>query len=241
MQGNFLSRAWKGQAGKMFYLGCWLPLLWIIGALCLGLAWHTYPKGYRMPDHDISYLGHPILNPRGWWYWSLGMGISSVMMYPPIAYASRRMKELTCTLDDGTKRLVTLGSICVLVSCAGSMGLALTPQGPKLDAVHKAAGACAFSGMYVTLLYFWGLPLFRLRTISAARLTLFVLSAWWAVVGFLVTQGYRFFALGELEHSAHEKHESLFLRFSFWEWMLFFGVTASFAVLVAVLPAPKRK
>jgi hypothetical protein len=226
---------------KTFYLTLWLPLLYALGGFCFFLAWQSYPKGYRLPDYDISDLGHPRLNPHGWWYWCLGLGIASIMIYPPIAYASRRMRTLADEQNPGTRHLVKWGSLCLRASCLGLLGLALTPQGPTLlDAMHQTAGVFAFGGMYVTLLGFWGVPLFRLRTIGTARLTVLVVSSWWAVIGFLATQGYRFFALGELGHSAHEKHESLLLRFSFWEWMLLVGVTSAFYLLIALLPGDSQ-
>ncbi|HEY2860883.1 MAG TPA: hypothetical protein VGJ21_20910, partial [Terracidiphilus sp.] len=46
-----------------------------------------------------------------------------------------------------------------------------------------------------------------------------------------------YFVYGELGHQLKHKHESLLLRFSLWEWMLFLGGTVAFAVLVTVLPA----
>jgi fatty acid desaturase len=91
-------------------------------------------------------------------------------------------------------------------------------------------------GAYVTLLFFWGASIFKIREMSVARLALFTASAWWAVAGFLGTQGYRFLAYGELGHDLKHRSESILLRFSLWEWMLFAAVTTSFAILLALLP-----
>jgi hypothetical protein len=230
-----LISAVRGEAGKTLYLGLWLPVLSAIWAACFLFAWCAYP-GYQIANHDISDLGAPAMNPHGWRYWSIGMGIVAFMALPPIAYASRRMAELTSGQSDGGRRLVSLGAICLRGACLGLAGLALAPQGHTFDTMHVISGVFAMGGAYVTLLFFWGAPLFHVGEMSRARLAFFTVSAWWGVVGFLATQGYRFFAYGEVGHDYTHKGESLLLRFSLWEWMLFAAVTTSFALLVALLP-----
>ncbi|MGB8353711.1 MAG: hypothetical protein WCD79_07490 [Chthoniobacteraceae bacterium] len=232
-----LIAAWTGRAGKPCYLTLFLPALFTLWAACLFLSAHCYP-GYRFYNHDISDLGDPGMNPHGWRYWSLGMGIAAILSFPPVAYASRRMKELIAGQSRTGIMLAALGSICMRCTCLGLMGLALVPQGSDLrDIIHITSGVFAFGGEYVTFLFLWGVALFKVREISAPRLAFFTASAWWAVVGFLTTQTYRFFAYGEVGHEIKHKGESLLLHFSFWEWMLFAAVTTSFAIFVALLPA----
>ena len=229
--------AWTGQAGKTCYLALFLPALFALWAACLFFSAHYYP-GYRIYNHDISDLGDPGMNPHGWRFWSLGMGIASILSFPPVAYASRRMKELTTGQTHGAIRLAALGTICMRCTCLGLMGLALVPQGSNLrDTIHTTSGVFAFGGEYVTFMFLWGVAIFKVRGMSVPRLAFFTISAWWAVVGFLTTQAYRFFAYGEVGHAVKHKGESIFLHFSFWEWMLFAAVTTSFAILVALLPA----
>jgi len=144
---------------------------------------------------------------------------------------------LTTGQARGGIRLVALGSICMRCTCLGLMGLALVPQGSNLrDTIHTTSGVFAFGGEYVAFLFLWGVALFKVREMSGARLAFFTVSAWWAVAGFLATQGYRFIAYGELGHDVKHKGESILLHFSLWEWMLFAAVTTSFAILVALLP-----
>ena len=231
-----LRAVWNGQAGKTFYAGCWMPVLVVLWGACFALAWRSYP-GYQMANHDISFLGHPALNPRGWWFWSIGMGIASVMMTPLTAYVSGRMKELTAGHAHADRRLVALGALCQRSACFGLLGLALVPQSEKLDPLHQTAGVFAMGGMYMALLFLWLVPLSRVREISVARFTVFAISAWWGVLGFLGTQGYRFLAYGELGRHLKHKSESVLLRFSLWEWMLFLAGTTSFIILVTLLPA----
>ena len=231
-----LLSACRGEAGKTLYLAFWLPVLSALWAACFVLAMHSY-SGYRISSHDISDLGDPAMNPKGWWFWSMGMGLTALLAFPPISYAARRMEKLTIRQTDRGRRLVSLCTISMRCACLGLVGLALVRQSYHPDALHVISGVFAMGGAYVTLLFFWGAPLFKIREMSGARLTLFTLSAWWGVAGFLATQGYRFFAYGELGHDLKHRSESILLRFSLWEWMLFAAVTTSFALLVALLPA----
>lgn len=225
-----------GRAPKRFYLVLWLPLLTVLWAGCFFIAWRAYPN-YQFPNHDISFLGHPALNPQGWWYWSLGMGIASVMMFPPVRHLSRQMHEITLGQNQSPRRFVSMGSFCLHLSCVGLMGLALAPQGERFDLVHKASGALAMGGMYATLLILWSAPLFKAVPMSVGRVATLLFSTWWGVIGFLLTQGYRFFAYGELGRVLKHKHESILLRFSLWEWMLFVAGTTAFVVFFAFLPS----
>jgi hypothetical protein len=190
---GWLAAAWKGNLGKSFYLAIWIPLLTALWGTCFYFAWRTYPN-YQLPKHDISFLGHPRLNPNGWWFWSVGMGITAILLPPLVAYTSRRMKELTITQDATVRLFLSTGSISLYLSCVGLMGLALAPQGRGYDFVHQTAGVFAFGGMYATLLLFWSFPLFKTPNVSLARAVLLTASAWWGVCGFFITQGYRFFS-----------------------------------------------
>lgn len=229
-----LASLWSGNASKGFLLRRWLPLLLALWGGCFALSWRAYP-GYRMVHHDISFLGHPRLNPQGWGFWSMGMGIAGTMLLPLTSYASRRMHELTSGQSPTCRTRVALGERCLRVACWGLLGLALIPQVPGFDLGHQAAGALAFGGFYVTVLFLWLIPFLGIPELSTAMRVGFAFSAWWSVVGFLATQGYRFFAYGELGRRITHKGQSVLLRFSLWEWMLFVGITSSFVLLVVLL------
>jgi hypothetical protein len=233
---RLIRSVWEGRASKSFYLAIWLPLLGALWAGCFALAWRAFPGGYKMPHHDISFLGAADLNPHGWWYWSLGMGIASVMSFPLTAYASRRMEKMVFSPGFRGGRLVTLGGHSLRWSCLGMMGLALSPQGGLFDVIHIVSGVFAMGGMYLTLLFLWLVPLCAARQLRAGSFALFAFSAAWGVVGFLLTQGFRFFVYGELGRHIKHKSESVLLRFSLWEWMLFIAGTTSFALLLVLLP-----
>jgi len=184
-----------------------------------------------MFDDDISFLGHPRLNPAGWQFWSVGMGLSGVMLWPITVYISRRMRALTAGQFPGRRRLVAAGTVASRCACFGQVGLALIPQFPGLDPAHELAGVLAMGGLYVAMWIFAGI-LVSSPPISLAKTLLFGLVVSWGPIGFLVTQGWRFFVHGELGHDVSASAEYLLLRFSLWEWLLFFCLFPSLLLVV---------
>ena len=90
-------------------------------------------------------------------------------------------------------------------------------------------------GLYVALWIFAGL-LTRTAPISLAKTLLFCLAVGWGPVGYLLTQGWRFFVYGELGHDVNVSPQGLLLRFSLWEWLLFFCLFPALLVVVWRLP-----
>jgi hypothetical protein len=206
----------------------------VICAACLVLAARSYPH-YSMFDHDISFLGDRRLNPAGWQFWSAGMGLSGVMLWPVAVHISRRMRALTAGQFPGRRRFVAAGTVASRCACFGLVGLALIPLFPVLDPAHELAGVLAMGGLYVAMWCFAGI-LICSPPISLAKTLLFGLAVGWGPVGFLLTQGWRFFVYGELGHDVNVSPQWLLLRFSLWEWLLFFCLFTAQVVVVSRLP-----
>ncbi len=185
------------QPSKTFLLACWMPAQASLCAVCLLLAARTYP-GYSLPDHDISYLGHPRLNPAGWLFWSLGIGLSGLMLWPIVAYMVRSVRPLVGQ-SAVRGRLLAAGTLAGRVACFGMVGLALIPQSPALDAAHRVAATLAMGGMYVALWCFVAILIGHAHC-SRAEALLLVAAVGWGPIGYLVTQGWRFFAWGDVVH-----------------------------------------
>ena len=66
------------------------------------------------------------------------------------------------------------------------------------------------------------------------------LAVGWGPAGFLLTQGWRFFVYGELGHDVNVSPQYLLLRFSLWEWLLFFCLFPALLLVVFRLPDPRR-
>lgn len=90
-------------------------------------------------------------------------------------------------------------------------------------------------GLYVAMWIFAGILICN-PPIGVAKALLFGMAVGWGPVGFLVTQGWRFFIYGELGHDVNVSPQSLLLRFSLWEWLLFFCLFPSLLIVVFGLP-----
>ena len=238
-QEGILMRITLGKLGKTFLLTRWLPTLVVLQALCLGMAWRAYPH-YSFFDHDISFLGLPRRNPMGWWFWSVGMGITGIMMWPVARWGSLQMDELTAGQTPWQRKFVAMGSVTSRCSCYGLLALALIPQYPSLVLAHGLGTAFGFGGLYLTVLFYWSVFLWGASLGVAKKARLLTVAVCWGPVGFLVTQGYRFFAYGEIGRKIRVTDQSHFLRFSLWEWMLFFCAMTSVFLLLLLLPDRKN-
>ena len=227
------------ELSRTFLLSCWIPAQFVVCAACLVLAARSYPH-YSMFDHDISFLGHPRLNPAGWLFWSAGMGLDGLMLWPVTVYISRSMRALTAGQSPGRRRLVAAGTVASRCACVGLLGLALIPQYPGLDPAHELAGVLAMGGLYVALWIFAGI-LICSPPISLAKTLLFGLALGWGPVGFLLTQGWRFFVYGEVGHDVNVSSQYLLLRFSLWEWLLYFCLFPALLLVVLCLPDPRSE
>jgi hypothetical protein len=224
------------EPSRTFLLSCWIPAQFAICAACLVLAARSYPH-YSMFDDDISFLGHPRLNPNGWLFWSAGMGLSGLMLWPVAVHISRGMRALTAGRSPGQRRSVAAGTVASRCACFGLLGLALIPQFPGLDPAHELSGVLAMGGLYVAMWLFAGI-LICSPPISLAKTLLLGLAVAWGPVGFLLTQGWRFFVYGELGHDVKVSPQYLLLRFSLWEWLLFICLFPSLLLVVLRLPSP---
>jgi hypothetical membrane protein len=217
---------------KAFFFTCWLPALALVQALCLAMAWRTYPH-YSMYRNEISDLGVPRHNPAGWWYWALAMGLAGLMLVPVTNYLFQQMQKRTARRARWLGKLVRLS--CVASRCAtfGLIALALIPQYKTLDPLHQIAGVFAFGGLYLAQILLcatlWGLPLNRPQIVLA---TVGIL---WGPIGFLATQGFRCLVYGEIGDPIKVRNQSLLLRFPLWEWMLYFCLITSLILLVLLL------
>lgn len=226
------------EPSRIFLLAYWIPAQFVGCAACLMLAARSYSH-YSLFDHDISFLGHPSLNPRGWWYWSAGMGVGGLMLWPLTVYLARGMRALTAAQSAGRRRLVAAGTLAGRSACVGLLGLAVIPQSPSLDAAHQLAGVLAMGGLYVALWIFAGILTTSPRA-SLAKALFFGVVVGWGPAGFLLTQGWRYFAYGEAGHdvSASTQH-LLLLRFSLWEWLLYFCLFPALVLVVCCVPEQK--
>ena len=95
-------------------------------------------------------------------------------------------------------------------------------------------------GLYVALWIFAGILICTPPIILAKNLLL-GLAVSWGPIGYLATQGWRFFVYGELGHDVNVSPQYLLLQFSLWEWLLYLCLFPSLLLVVLRLPDPGRE
>ena len=86
---NFFIGKYSGDFLK-YRLG---PLSVIIFAVFIGISWALYPN-YNFTQMDVSYLGHPERNPIGWFFWSLGLVLTGIIMLSITGYIHQRLSSI---------------------------------------------------------------------------------------------------------------------------------------------------
>ncbi len=220
----FLEGRFSGNFLSFFYA----PLNILILPCLLFAASLFYPK-FNFLRMDISFLGAPDKNPAGWIIWSTAMLLQGLMIFPAAMHMRRRMAALNPGAGDK-------GACAFIVSSIGLVLLGLIPQfkGVAFTLFHAFNGLLAMCGMYVGL-FLWVVPLCRDRRTNRMLLAVFIFFLNFGPVGFLSTQGYRIFSGGAANYRLYGPCP-WFLSFSLWEWILSFGVFASFTTMMYLIP-----
>jgi hypothetical protein len=218
-----------------FPLLCWIAAQAVVFAVCLLLSARTFPH-YSLIDHDISFLGDPQLNPVGWWFWSAGMILDGLMLWPIATRLSGAIRALVAGQSLARRRLAAAGTFAARCCSIGLVGLGLIPQVPGIGPAHEVAGALAMGGMYVALWLFAAI-LITSPPISTLKTLLLILAVGWGPAGYLLTQGWRFFVYDEGGHDVRVTPQLPLLQFSLWEWLLMICLLIAQVVVVCFLPA----
>jgi len=226
----------RGEFTKRAMLRYCLPAYAILPASLLFLSSLSYPN-YNPVRMDISFLGVPNENPKGWFFWALAMALQGLAAFPAITHMGRRMG-----LAD--RRFGIYGAYAFAASSAGLLTLGLLPQIAGLETAHIASGTLAMGGAYLGLLMWLRPILFNGACENRSLLPAFLFFIFIGPAGFLSTQGYRVLAGGVKGYDLYDPACPWPLCFSLWEWTLFAGLTLSFLLLLLLSPseeAPAEK
>ena len=186
------------EPSRTFLLSCWIPAQFM-SAPCASLLPRVRIRTTRCSITTSASWGIRVSIPRAGcsgrpaWAWTASCCGRSRSTFHEACAPS------TAGQSPGRRRLVIAGTFASRCACVGLVGLALIPQYPGLDPAHQLAGVLAMGGLYVALWIFAGI-LICSPPISLAKTLLFGLALGWGPVGFLLTQGWRFFVYGELGH-----------------------------------------
>jgi hypothetical membrane protein len=203
------------------------PLLIIVFSVFMAISWILYP-GFNLTRMEISQLGSPDLNPAGWVFWSIGMGLTGVLYLPIIPYINNRIGKIN-------GKITKMGTILLYVSAIGSIGVGVIPQFAHVSfqTIHVINAGMALGGLYLGM-FFWGLPLLK-EKIMQKKLVLIAIFGWGAPIGFIITQSIR------LMINVPEILEQIstlpwYFTFQTWEWLLMICIMAAFLILIYAIP-----
>lgn len=199
------------------------PLLLINFFLWILIAILGYP-GYDMTRMDISYLS--IIQKSPYWIaWSIGMISTGNLMLSVVSHFRKNMDYLP-------KKGVWIMIPFFYLSSYGIIGLGLIPINYDyafqiLNELHLIHAIAAFGGFYFGF-WIWILMMI-IKKERRKDVIIPSIFAFGPVIGLIITQLIRI-ALNMPLRDA----EIWILRFSFWEWMLLFGVLGAFMSLLYV-------
>ena len=128
----------KGKGSKKEH-GIYLTILFIFFLACLGISQLLYPApGYDWTNRYISEEGNPGGNPRGWYFFSLGICGTAIFLIPHFLYIYRN-------LQPSVKLLNKFSLFCMII---GSMGLFIVGTiNEDYEMPHNVAAAVAFGSI----------------------------------------------------------------------------------------------
>ncbi|MHA1149532.1 MAG: DUF998 domain-containing protein [Promethearchaeota archaeon] len=203
-----------------------LPLYIISFIFFMAMSWLYFPN-YDLTENDISALGHPQENPEGWIFWSIGMIIAGTMNIIIVLHIKDKM----------IREYQTNGKVSVILfflAGYGIIGLGIIPQfGGIFYFFHIFHASLGFGGLYLGTWIMIRLFFKEEKTRSNAYIMLLLGVV--IPICFFIFQGIRISMFTE-------KNPGIcYLNFSFWEWMLFFGIFIAYLILINTLLKESEK
>lgn len=147
-------------------LRIWIIIQGSLFVLFIFLAYRFHIKNnpYSIMKHTMSFLGSHLSrrNPKGWYFFSIGMIITGSMFIPLIQYYHKRIIAISIWG-------AWLGTILQLLGAIGVILVALIPdneeeesfiKGLKSGAIHNVVAGIAFLGLGIGNLWYGGLILY---------------------------------------------------------------------------------
>jgi hypothetical protein len=186
-------------------------------------------KGYALPYDDISYLGDSQLNSNGWFFWNIGTALTGLLLVPLQPYFFRRLRRFHSVLG-------TIAVLLLSMSAIGMIGVGAIPETDNSQILHELNAGLAFSGLYFGIL-FAVIVLVRYGRLRLRHSLLLVISWLSGPVGFMFTQALHTSSIHLLVNVSYgTEGYPWYLRFSMWEWMLFFSIFISLIIFMRILP-----
>lgn len=191
----------------------------LIFILFISISWILYPN-FDFTEDDISALGHPQQNPEGWMFWSIGMIITGIIS---LFFALEIKDQMINEYHRNGKISLTF----LFLASFGIIGLGAVPQfsGDIFYFLHIFHAILGFGGLYLGT-WFMILP-FSKNEETRKKSHIMLLMGFGIPICFLIFQGIKI-SLYQVKNPG-----IWYLNFSFWEWMLLFGIFIAYLILIS--------
>jgi hypothetical protein len=204
----------------------WFPAALAVLCFAIACAAHFFPGPFDWRYQTVSSLLSQVSNPRGSYYFCIGLTLTFAMLLPLPGYYRARLERRAPRLVAFSFHALRVGFLAALIIGLERLTIRnLADYSPK---GHESLAIVAFFGHFFGLAGFW-LALSR----PAALVSLSPL------LGIAASQAYLYFVPNELgwvgPHWA-DLGVPLYLSFAFWEWVASAGVFAYLYLLLLLLP-----
>ena len=138
----------KGNISKKFIFQIYLPLLMLTHYGLIFISWLLFPTDYTLFSNSISQLGIPILNPSGWFLFSLDCWVISILTIPLVIFTYHRMKAFR-------KNIVKLAATSYMISTIGSFIIGFFPNYDGVIIFHEIFAIITICGSIISLMLYF--------------------------------------------------------------------------------------
>ena len=241
----------KGRLKGKYIRSYHLPISIGVLILCFLLAGSTY-KEFSFLYDDISYLGNANLNPKSYFFWSIGMafaGFMILLLIPSLFMRLNREKNPNfigksffesnkpAFIKNMVNIVQSIGKFFILLFPLGMIGLGLFQETWYPSLVHQINATLAFGGLFLGV-FFIGFTILYSVEISQYKKILFSILGWLGPLAMVISQGMKYLKYGTFDRYCgfgQPGYCDLWFVFSVYEWILFFSALACVFVFFYIM------
>ncbi len=221
LKGLFQGRADKKTHG--IYVLCTFLFFLLFLVICMflfeGGVWgENHYGGFSFQHTAISNLGNPLLNPRGWWIYTITMVGMGLLLIPQLRYLYHHIRV------DAPKSAKVL-MLCLALTPMGMIGSGIINE-ELLFVLHYIFGASVYAGLGLAAIY--AFFFFIVRLIRR--------KSWPALWQFVIIYGLVLAACGFLFSQLALLGQPGFDEIDLSEWVMLFVLLGWFVGVYLILP-----
>jgi hypothetical protein len=229
----------EGRLSGKYIRNVYLPFPILFLGICFLLAGTMYTEFSFFYD-DISYLGNANLNPKGYFYWSIGMAGSGFLILLLIPSLLLRFNKImnpnflgksffesnhTPNLKLIVQYALNIGKFFIVLFPIGMIGLGILQEAWFPPIIHQINATLAFGGLFLGV-FFIGFLIIFTKEISKMRKIWFSVLGYFGPLAMVISQGLKYLEYGSFDRYCgfgEPGYCALWFVFSLYEWLLFFS------------------